>query len=275
MPVSMLVDSHCHLDLLDLKNRSGGLPGVIDDARANGVGAFLCVGVDLEHVDRVLDTARSLPNVFASVGRHPLGTEGREPDVDTLVELATDPLMIAVGESGLDYYYASDQPELQRQRFSVHLEAARRARKPLIVHSRDAKEDTLAMIREEGDPQFGGVLHCFTGDLDMALRAIELNYYISISGIVTFRNAEALREVVRGVPLERLLVETDSPWLAPVPHRGKKNEPRHVREVAACVADLKGVSLEALADATTANFCELFRVDPKQLREAAGDVSLN
>lgn len=275
MPVSMLVDSHCHLDLLDLENRPDGLPGVVRDARAAGVGAFLCVGVDLEHVDRVLETARAFPNVFASVGRHPLGTEGREPDADTLVELAADPLMVAIGESGLDYYYGSDQPELQQQRFETHLVAAGRAGKPLIVHSRDAKEDTLAMIRDLGDPERGGVLHCFTGDLDMALRAIEFNYYISISGIVTFRNAESLREVVRGVPLERLLVETDSPWLAPVPHRGKKNEPRFVREVAACVAELKGVSLEALAAATTENFCSLFQVDPAQLRESAEDVRLN
>lgn len=265
----MLVDSHCHLDLLKIEDRPGGLDGVLADAREAGIGAFLCIGIDLEHANRVIDIARRTPGVYASVGKHPLGDKGEEPDVESLVRIAADPNVVAIGETGLDFFYAEDGHEAQRDRFRVHLQAARETGKPLIIHSREAKEDTLELIGRHGVPETGGVLHCFTGDLDMALRAVEMNYYISISGIVTFRNADELREVVRGVPLERLLVETDSPWLAPVPHRGKDNEPRFVREVAACVAELKGVTEAEVAAVTTWNFCELFQIAPDQLERAA------
>src|SRR5690606_14761809 len=166
--------------------------------------------------------------------------------------------VVAIGETGLDYYYSQDRKAAQQESFRVHLQAAAQLRKPVIVHTRDAREDTLALIREAGDSEVGGVLHCFTESWEMARAALDLNYCISFSGIITFKNAEELREVVRRVPLDRLLVETDSPYLAPVPYRGKKNEPKYVREVAQCVADLKGLPLEELARITTANFDGLF-----------------
>ncbi|MDF1821783.1 MAG: TatD family hydrolase [Alcanivoracaceae bacterium] len=252
-----LVDSHCHLDRLDLSgyDNMAALMAHTGDA---GVGHVLCIGVDLETFEQVRTLAEQWPNVYATVGVHPLYRDSREPDTAELVALSDHPQVVAIGETGLDYFYARDQRDWQQARFRCHIEAARQTGLPLVVHTRGARADTLAMIREHGGSGVRGVLHCFTEDLEMAQAAIDMGFMISISGIVTFRNAESLREVVRALPLESLLIETDAPWLAPVPHRGKQNEPRFVTEVAHCVADLHGVSAQQVADITRENFFRLF-----------------
>ncbi|MAR92899.1 MAG: TatD family hydrolase [Pseudomonadota bacterium] len=254
----MLVDSHCHLDKLDLTPYNGDLQPALDAAFARQVSQLLCIGIDLDHMDEVLALAERHPQVHASVGVHPLYRDSREPSVEELLQVAQHPRVVAIGETGLDYFYGEGDLSWQRERFCVHIEAARKSNLPLIIHTRGAKEDTLSLLREQGQGAVNGVLHCFTEDLDMAQQAVEMGFLISISGIVTFRNASALREVVRALPLERLLVETDAPWLAPVPHRGRKNEPQYVVEVAAKVAELKGCSLERVARVTTENYFRLF-----------------
>ena len=253
----MLVDSHCHLDKLDLTPYGGDLNGALQAAFARQISHVVCIGINLDDIQQVLDIAERNANVFASVGVHPLYKENREPTLDELVRLARHPKVIAIGETGLDYFYGEGDLQWQRDRFQTHIDAARESRLPLIIHTRGAKQDTLDYLRA-ADGQVRGVMHCFTEDLDMAKQAIDLGFLISISGIVTFRNADELRAVVKALPLDRLLVETDAPWLAPVPHRGKSNEPQFVREVAEKVAELKGVTLETVAHQTTANFFELF-----------------
>lgn len=255
----MFIDSHCHLDRLKLEKYEDGLDGAIAAATEQHVSEMLCVAIDLEHIDQVLSIAAAYPKIYASVGVHPTSYDGEEPSVDRLIKLADSPKVVAIGETGLDYYYSEDKKEIQQQRFKTHLEASKQTRKPVIVHTRDAKEDTLAIIAEHGDESVAGVLHCFTEDLDMALRAIELGYYISFSGIVTFKNAVELQEVARSIPLERMLIETDAPYLAPVPFRGKPNEPKYVPKVAEFIAQLRGVSVEQIAEHTAANFHSLFR----------------
>ncbi|MFC6631738.1 TatD family hydrolase [Microbulbifer taiwanensis] len=254
----MLVDSHCHLDRLKLDQFEGDLDAVLDLARSRGVGKFLCVGISLDNVDRVVDLAGKYDDVVCSVGVHPLDVDSGLADVDRLLEMARKPNVVALGETGLDYYYSTETREVQQQSFVAHLQAAGRAELPVIVHTRDAREDTIELIREHGDPEHAGVLHCFTESWEMARAALDLNYYISLSGIVTFKNAEALRDVARKVPLDRLLVETDSPYLAPVPYRGKPNIPAYVREVAEFIAELRGIPFEQLAAITTENFYRLF-----------------
>lgn len=254
----MLVDSHCHLDRIDLAPYDGDLSRALAAAHACGVTRMLCIGIDRGNAERVCAIAREHAGVYASVGVHPLDIAGEPETVDGLCALADRPEVIAIGETGLDYYYSRDNAQAQQHSFQVHLQASARLRKPVIVHTREAREDTLALIAEYGDTETGGVLHCFTENWDMARRALDMNYYISFSGIVTFKNAEPLREVVRQMPLDRLLVETDSPYLAPMPFRGKSNEPKYTREVAACVAGLKGLALEELAEITSANFDRLF-----------------
>jgi len=256
----MLIDSHCHLDRLDLSRDGGDLNVALDRARANGVEHMLCVSIDLEAWPHMAALVAPFADVSISVGVHPNERERREPDVDELVELAAEPRVVAIGETGLDYFRSDGDLEWQRARFRTHVRAARAAGKPLIIHSRDAKEDTLRILREEGADVVGGVMHCFAEDWDMAERALALGFYISFSGIVTFRNAESLRDVARRVPADRVLVETDSPYLAPVPHRGKPNEPALVRDVAACIAQLRGLPLDALARITSDNFRRLFEV---------------
>jgi TatD DNase family protein len=256
----MLVDSHCHLDRIDLEGFGGSLEGVLDAARENGIDHMLCVCIDLEHFEDVADIAAGHAAVSCSVGVHPDSQDVREPDVGTLVELAAHPEVVAIGETGLDYFRLEGDLEWQRERFRTHIRAAREAGKPLIIHTRAAREDTLEILREEGAEAVGGVMHCFTEDWATAEAAMELGFYISFSGIVTFRNAEELREVARQVPDERLLVETDSPYLAPVPHRGKENHPAWVRDVAQRVAEVRGQSLEEVARLTSANFERLFKV---------------
>ncbi len=254
----ILVDSHCHLDRLDLKAHGGSLDAALAAARGRGVGLFLCIGVSADNAAAVRRLAASYRDVYCSVGVHPLDLEpGREPVLDWLLGELGDPRVVAIGETGLDYHYQPEAASLQQAGFRLHLEAARQTGKPVIVHTREARADTLAMLREADLPQ-AGVLHCFTEDWAMAEAALDMGYYISLSGIVTFRNAEALREVARRVPADRLLVETDAPYLAPVPHRGKSNLPEYVRDVAEFLAGLRGVSIEALAEQTTANFHRLF-----------------
>ena len=251
-----LTDSHCHLNFELLQNN---FPQVLQNARDNGVGHMLCVSVTLEKFPEVLALAHAHPNIFASVGVHPDEQQGREPSVDELVQLAQDSRVVAIGETGLDYFRIKGDMTWQQERFRHHIRAARLCDKPLIVHTREAAADTIRIMREEGANEVGGVMHCFTESVETAEAALALGFYISFSGIVTFRNAEALRTVARMVPADRMLVETDAPYLAPMPHRGKTNEPAFVLHVAEQLASLRGISLDELAATTTENFFSLFR----------------
>lgn len=252
----MLVDSHCHIDFEQYADR---MPQVLEGMARNQVTHALCVSVNLADFPRVLALAEAHSQLFASVGVHPDQTEGASPSVQDLVERARHPKIVAIGETGLDYYRQEGDLEWQRARFRTHVRAARECGKPLIIHTRDAGGDTLRILREERAGEVGGVMHCFTETLEFALAAMDLGFYISFSGIVTFKNAISIKEVAKVIPLERILVETDSPYLAPVPHRGKTNEPGWVRHVAEEVARLRASSLEAVAQATTANFFRLFK----------------
>lgn len=258
MSVATFVDSHCHLDRLNLDAHGGDFAAMMAASEEAGVSHMLCIGVDLETFPNVQALAEQYPHVFASVGVHPLYKESREPSVAELLERAAHPKVIAIGETGLDYFYAKEERDWQKRYFIAHIQAARETGLPLVVHTRGAKDDTLNLLREHGGGEVKGVLHCFTEDLDMALQAIDLGFYISISGIVTFRNAQSLRDTVKALPIEKLLIETDSPWLAPVPFRGKPNEPRFVANVAECVAELKGITVEQLGQITADNFFTLF-----------------
>ncbi len=253
----LLIDSHCHLDRLALEKIGTDLDGVVALAAENGVSQMLCVSINLENFPEVLRISHCYKNIFSSVGVHP-SDDGEEPSVAQLIELAGDPKIIAIGETGLDYFYNEGDLEWQRERFRVHIRAARSTGKPLIIHTREAESDTLAIMREEGAEHVGGVMHCFTGSLEMAQQCLELGFYISFSGIVTFRNADELREVAKMVPEERILIETDAPYLTPVPVRGKPNHPALVRHVADHIAAQRGVSFEQIATATSKNFQRLF-----------------
>jgi TatD DNase family protein len=255
----MLVDSHCHLDRLDLAPYGGSIEGVLMAAQAQDVGHFLCVSINLEEYPAMLEIAESHEQVSASVGLHPNERGGHDPEIDELARYAQHPKVIAIGETGLDYFRSEGDLAWQRDRFRRHIAAAKESGKPLIIHSRDASEDTLHILDEESAGDIGGVMHCFTGDWKMAKRAMDLNFYISFSGIVTFRNARELQEVAVKMPAERMLVETDSPYLAPVPHRGKPNYPALVRHVAEFVAELRGETYGQVAEVTTRNFIRLFR----------------
>lgn len=251
----MLVDSHCHLDFPDLSVR---LPELLGAMEGNGVGAAVCIGVNLEDFPRVLALAEAHPHLYATVGVHPEYQDAEEPTVERLVALANHPKVIAIGETGLDYYWQKDRPEWQRQRFRNHIRAAKLSRKPLVVHTRDSADDTLRLLAEEGADSVGGVMHCFTENWEVAARALDLGFHLSFSGIVTFKNAVALKDVASRAPLDRILVETDSPYLAPVPYRGKTNQPAYVRHVAEEIAKLRGLGVEEVAAATTDNFFRLF-----------------
>ncbi len=252
----MLVDSHCHIDFDEYAKR---MPELIEGMTKNQVTHALCVCVNLTDFPRVLSLAQRHPQLFASVGVHPDYAQETQPTEADLVQRAEHPKVVAIGETGLDYYRQEGDLEWQRERFRIHIRAARACAKPLIIHTREAGVDTLRIMREEGANQVGGVMHCFTETLEIAQAAIELDFHISFSGIVTFKNALQIKEVARAIPIERILIETDSPYLAPVPHRGKTNEPAWVLHVAEEVARLRGISLEALAEATTANFFRLFK----------------
>ena len=251
----MLVDSHCHINFEDFRDR---LPEVIANMAAAGVTHALCVSVTLETFPEVLAVAERFPNVFASVGVHPDYPDVALVTQEALLERARHPKIVAIGETGLDYYRLTGDLEWQRERFRTHIRAARRCKKPLIIHTRAAAEDTLRIMEEEGAAEVGGVMHCFTESQAVAEAAMAMNFYISFSGIVTFKSARELQEVARVVPLERLLVETDAPYLAPVPFRGKVNEPAFVKHVASAVARLKNVTDQELAAATSSNFFTLF-----------------
>ncbi|MFP5344353.1 MAG: TatD family hydrolase [Gammaproteobacteria bacterium] len=256
----MLADSHCHLDRLDFAALGGDLDAAIATAHAAGVDYLLSISVDLDSLPGVLAIAERYPHVYASVGVHPAEQVAHEPGVEQLAALSRHPKAVAIGETGLDYFHCKSDTEWQRERFRTHIRAARLAGKPLIVHSRDAREDTLRILAEEGAAGVGGVMHCFTEDWDTARRALDLNFYISFSGIVTFHNAKALREVAARVPLDRTLIETDSPYLAPTPHRGKTNQPAFVRHVAELIATLHNLPVGEVATATTNNFLKLFNI---------------
>jgi TatD DNase family protein len=256
----VLVDSHCHLDRLDLSRYDGKLSGALEKARENGIERMLCVSIDLENYPAMMEQIEPYDNVYASVGVHPNETEGHDPDVGELVELSKHPKIVAIGETGLDYFHGKGDLEWQRDRFRTHIRAAIQSGKPLIIHSRDAKEDTIRILEEENAKEIGGVMHCFTEDWDMAQRTMVMNFYISFSGIVTFKNATELKDVARKVPMDRMLVETDSPYLAPVPYRGKPNEPAYVLNVAEYIAELRDTTLQDIATHTTRNFNTLFRL---------------
>lgn len=250
----MLVDSHCHLDFPEL---AGELESVFALMRENQVTHALCVSVTIEDFPRVRAIAETHPHVYGSVGVHP-DYEGRAVTVDELVGLAAHPRIVAIGETGLDYFRLKGDLDWQRERFRTHIRAARECGKPLIIHTREAAADTLKIMREEGADKSGGVMHCFTESLDVAKAAMDMGFYISFSGIVTFKNAKSLKAVAIEVPLERMLVETDSPYLAPVPYRGRTNQPGFVKHVAEEVGRLKGVAFEAVCKETTNNFFKLF-----------------
>jgi TatD DNase family protein len=252
----MLVDSHCHLDFPELR---GDLAGVLARMAQNGVTHALTISTTLETFPAVREVARAGPNLWCSAGVHPdERRDDREVSLPELVAMADDAKVVAIGETGLDYFRVEGDTDWQRERFRTHIRAARQARKPLVIHTRNAAEDTLRIMREEGAEEAGGVMHCFTETWEVAEAALALGFHISFSGIVTFKNAAALKDVARRVPLDRMLVETDSPYLAPVPHRGKPNQPAFVRHVAEEVARLRGTAFEEVARRTTENFFRLF-----------------
>ena len=251
----MFIDSHCHINFPELANN---LDEVLANMRANQVSNALCVAVDLEKLPQILAIAEQHENIYASVGVHPDYELEAEPTQEELVRLAKHPKVVAIGETGLDYFRLTGDLEWQRNRFRTHIRAAVESRKPLIIHTRSASADTLRLMQEEGADKIGGVMHCFTESMEVALAAIEMNFYISFSGIVTFKKALELKEVATRIPLERMLIETDSPYLAPVPFRGKLNQPSYVKHVAEEIAKLRGITVEEVGEATSANFKRLF-----------------
>ena len=253
----MFVDSHCHLDFPDL---ASSLDELLVNMQISQVTHALCVGVNLENFPRVLALAESHSNLFASVGVHPDYEDTAEPEVEQLLKLADHAKVVALGETGLDYFRLKGDLEWQRERFRRHIRAARQCGKPLIIHTRAAAEDTLRIMEEEGAASVGGVMHCLTESWEIARRALELKFYISFSGIVTFKNAAIIKEVAKKVPADRMLIETDSPYLAPVPHRGETNQPAFVRHVAEEIARLRETTLAEIAAVTTNNFFNLFKV---------------
>jgi TatD DNase family protein len=264
----MLVDSHCHLDRLDYKKKHKDLDDVVNKAKSAGIDYLMSVCVTLKDYPAMADLIKGHDQVFSSCGVHPLyydktsyGENNKDEVIDEalLVEYASSDKVVAIGETGLDFFYAPETKEWQIDCFRKQIRVAKQLNKPLIIHTRDARQATLDIMREEGAEQVGGVLHCFTESIEMAIEAMKMGFYISVSGIVTFKNAKELQAVIKAIPLERLLVETDSPYLAPVPHRGQENEPAFTYDVAKFVAELKGVSVEELAKITTDNFFNLFK----------------
>ena len=258
-----LVDSHCHLDLLDLRNEGKNLSHLLEDARAQNVVQFLCVSVDLNNYSNMLALTNQYSDVYATVGLHPVEAVSQEPSVQDLISYAQNPKVLAIGETGLDFFHQDTSPEVQIARFKNHIAAAKECQKPLVIHTRDAKDETIKILRSEGAEKVGGVLHCFTEDWEMATQAMDLGFYISFSGIVTFKNAFQLQEIAKKIPLESMLIETDAPYLAPVPHRGKTNQPAYVRYVAEYIAYLRNEPLALIADHTTQNFRQLFHLPSK------------
>lgn len=255
----LFIDSHCHLDRLNLSLYDDNLANVVQAASDAKVAKLLCVSVTLKDFPVMVEKTKGFSNVLLSCGMHPLNQED-EVNIEQLRRLADDPAVIAIGETGLDYHYAPETKALQLDSFYKHIQVAKELNKPLIIHTRDAQEDTLAVLRSTGAEQVGGILHCFTETWDMAKQALDLGFFISFSGIVTFKNASALREVAKLVPDDKFLIETDSPYLAPVPHRGKENQPAYVVEVAKHLASIRGQSVETIAKLSTNNFNRLFNL---------------
>ena len=263
----MFIDSHCHLDFPEFQSR---LPEVLANMQASKVSHALCVSVDLPDFPNVLKLANDHPNLYASVGVHPDYEDTPEPSLEFLVSTAAaNPKIVAIGETGLDYYRMGDRSyesmEWQRDRFRTHIRASIASQKPLIIHTRSASEDTIRILKEEGAQKIGGVMHCFTESYEVAKAAMDMGFYISFSGIVTFKSAKELQETCKQVPLNKMLIETDSPYLAPIPYRGKTNEPAWVSKVGEFIADLKGVSIEELASNTSNNFYQCFQIDRTSL----------
>lgn len=254
----MLVDSHCHLNMLDLSAFDGSLDKLLKEAAQQQVGAMLCVNVDKQNQAEVISIAQQYNHVYASVGLHPSEAVSDVMSDQEILQYVDHEKVIAIGETGLDYYYNETGLEQQRDSFVQHLRLANQVNLPVIIHSRSAHRDTIDLMRANNADRCGGVMHCFTESMDMANEAMELGFYISISGIVTFKNAQNVQEVAQAVPLERLLIETDAPYLTPVPFRGKPNGPQHVRFVAEKIAELKQISVQQVAEQTTHNFYQLF-----------------
>jgi len=250
-----IIDSHCHINFPELVS---DIDGVLERMAENHVSNALCVSVNLEKFPEVLSLAERYENIYASVGVHPDTQSGEDPTVERLVSLSAHPKVVAIGETGLDYFRTEGDTTWQRDRFRAHIQAAREVNKPLIIHTREAGDDTLGILREEGEGLVRGVMHCFTETLEFARASIDLGFFISFSGIITFKNAQEIRDVARVVPLESILIETDSPYLAPVPNRGKTNEPSYVRYVLEEVARVKELPIDVVAQATTQNFHRLF-----------------
>jgi TatD DNase family protein len=253
-----LVDAHCHLDQLDLNCYDGKLENALNAAKENDVCHMLCAGITIEAFPTVRDIATLYSSVSCAVGVQPSEQNCHEPSVEELIALADCRQVVGIGETGLDYYYSIGDLTWQRERFRRHIQAAKKIKKPLIVHLRQASDDLFFILKEESAEEIGGMMHCFTEDWETAKRAMDLNFYISFSGIVTFSKATVVQEVAKQVPLDRMLIETDSPYLAPVPRRGKPNEPAYVRYTAECLAKLREIDLETLAERTTENFFRLF-----------------
>jgi len=255
----MLIDSHCHLDKLDLSPYDNNFANFMQAATEQNIEQMLCISIDLEAYPAMCELVEPYANISLSVGVHPNVDEGQDPSADELIALADNPRVIAIGETGLDYFRSEGDLAWQHERFVNHIEAAKKTQKPLIIHTREAKEDTIRILQEQNAEEVGGVIHCFTEDWEFAQKAMDLNFYISFSGIVTFKNAHSVHDVAKKVPSDRYLIETDSPYLAPVPHRGKPNYPMYVQQVAQHVADLRGVSVEEVEQQANENFKRLFK----------------
>jgi len=256
----MLIDSHCHLDKLDLSPYQNDFSCFMAEADKQKIEHMLCISIDLEAYPAMCDLVASYPNISLSVGVHPNVDEGQDPTADELIALADNPRVVAIGETGLDYFRSEGDLAWQHERFINHIEASKATKKPLIIHTREARDDTLRMLKENGADQVGGVIHCFTEDWDFAQQAMDLNFYISFSGIVTFKNAKAIQDVAKKVPADRYLIETDSPYLAPSPFRGKSNYPIYVQHVAQYVADLRETSFDTVSQQSNENFRRLFNM---------------
>ncbi len=254
----MLIDSHCHLDLVNLQSHQGDFARLMQACAEAGVTRMLSVSVNLKDYPAMRELVAPYPYVDISVGVHPNHVGGPEPSVEDLIALADDTRNVAIGETGLDYFRSEGDLSWQHERFRTHIAAARACGKPLIIHTRNARADTIRILIEEQAGEVGGVLHCFTEDWETARQGLDLGFYISFSGILTFKSATDLREVARRMPIERLLIETDAPYLAPAPHRGKPNEPGFVAYVAACVAEVRGMAPDEIAAVTTENYLRLF-----------------
>ncbi len=251
----MYIDSHCHVNFPELSQK---IDEVLSNMESNNISHALCVSVTLDKINEIIDLTKKYSNIYASVGVHPDYENIEEPNIDTLFKYSKNEKVIAIGETGLDYFRLKGDLSWQRDRFRTHIRAAIKSKLPLIIHTRNAQDDTISIMKEEGANSATGVMHCFTESYEMAKKAIDLGFYISFSGIITFKNAETLRETVKKIPIENILIETDSPYLAPVPNRGKLNEPANVVYVAEKIAELKGVAVEKVAEITTNNFFTLF-----------------